>query len=188
MGERSETVLCEETVCNLFYNLVSPFGPDHPFTCIPMDLTEECGKPEEDWPFVTETCESLFQKWRAEEGMPATTGRRGRSNAVEEDEEPRDRSRSPAPRAVRPAHSKAAKPAGKKAVPEEIAEEAPPGHPRCTSAEDCAGDDACRLVIHLLDGDLRDPYCEVCWASFLGQNKTLEGVWEDTDEMYEAAT
>merc|ERR1712039_550448 len=181
--EHSDNVLCEDTVCRLFQGLVSPFGPDHPFSCIPFSLTEECGgKPEEDWPFISETVEALFEQWRSDDAAPASTGRRGRKKADEEDaEEGRDRSRSP----VRAARTRAARPAVKAEEP--VAEEAPPGHPRCTSAEDCVGDDACRLVVHLLDGDLRDAYCEVCWSSFLGQNKSLEGVWEDTDEMYDAA-
>mmetsp|Transcript_39418 Transcript_39418/g.122256 ORF Transcript_39418/g.122256 Transcript_39418/m.122256 type:complete len:440 (+) Transcript_39418:3-1322(+) len=53
------------------------------------------------------------------------------------------------------------------------------GHPDCTSEEDCIGLASNSLVRHILEGNRGDIYCQTCWESFLQQNHSLEGVWED---------
>jgi len=51
----------------------------------------------------------------------------------------------------------------------------PPGHPSCTSEEECIGAPDCQLIQHLLDGRPGDVYCELCWDSFSRRNPSLEG-------------
>ena len=38
-----------------------------------------------------------------------------------------------------------------------------------------------------MDGSPGDTYCETCWASFLEQNKQLEGVWQEDGTPYDLA-
>merc|ERR1740121_3387907 len=57
--------LSEETVSTLFAILISPFGEEHHFSCIPTELLPETGRPGMDWPFITQTTEALFESWRA---------------------------------------------------------------------------------------------------------------------------
>eukprot|EP00928_Gymnodinium_smaydae_P044589 TRINITY_DN29733_c0_g1_i2.p2 TRINITY_DN29733_c0_g1~~TRINITY_DN29733_c0_g1_i2.p2 ORF type:complete len:413 (-),score=85.14 TRINITY_DN29733_c0_g1_i2:6-1244(-) len=39
----------EEEMLSLFQNLMAPFGEDHPFSCVPMALTQRIGRPPHDW-------------------------------------------------------------------------------------------------------------------------------------------
>lgn len=59
-------------------------------------------------------------------------------------------------------------------------EDRAPGHPRCTSAEDCIGEPSAKLVQHVLpdDGGKGDIYCLTCWNCFLQENIELECTYE----------
>jgi hypothetical protein len=61
---------------------------------------------------------------------------------------------------------------------------AAPGHPGCTSQEDCVGDMNDRLVTNIVDGYLRDTYCESCWRSFLDIDPSLTGLCEGAGQLY----
>jgi len=60
-------------------------------------------------------------------------------------------------------------------------EEASPGHPECTSADDCIGTPEDRLMRHLHNGKAGDLYCEPCWESFCQRNPSLKGVFADEE-------
>lgn len=50
--ENAGILMAEDTIVNLFADLVAPFGEEHPFSCIPAALTATIGRPPRDWPFL----------------------------------------------------------------------------------------------------------------------------------------
>lgn len=50
--ENAGILMAEDTIVNLFGDLVAPFGEEHPFSCIPAALTATIGRPPRDWPFL----------------------------------------------------------------------------------------------------------------------------------------
>lgn len=55
--------LNEELLDGFFQALVSPFGLEDPFSCIPGELTENIGVPPPDWPFIPNVVHELFDEW-----------------------------------------------------------------------------------------------------------------------------
>jgi len=59
----SESVLTPDLIVDLFRMLIAPFGPEHPFSCIPRKLCGPIGPPPTDWDFVPQVVEELFAQW-----------------------------------------------------------------------------------------------------------------------------
>jgi len=202
--ENSETVLTPGNISRLFQNLIAPFGEAHEYSCIPIMFIENIGRPPRNWKFLRLTVEQLFRSWKEAAANPGPPSKRQKKATAaifdaynNGPEEPVD----DIPLQPEPANAITAKeevdpepeatdfqeeigavkeeggalpgegPAG------EDAEAA--GHPECTSEADCIGSPTDNLVRHMLGGDAGDVYCQTCWESFLFQNKTLEGIWED---------
>ena len=62
--DHSDSLITEVSVLRLFQSLVAPFGEDHPFSCVPADLTEAIGRPPHDWPFLRKAVRAMFASWR----------------------------------------------------------------------------------------------------------------------------
>ncbi|CAK0885034.1 unnamed protein product, partial [Prorocentrum cordatum] len=71
----SEQLLTLDSLLRLFGSLLAPFGEDHPFSCVPTELTERIGRPPRDWPHVARVARQLLASWRqpVPEGAPAPT-------------------------------------------------------------------------------------------------------------------
>jgi len=188
--EQAERTITRGSVLKLFQNLIAPFGDNHPFSCIPVVLTDQIGRPPQNWPFIHKAVEQLFLTWHQESSTGSSSKKRKtRSGAVSGGEDAVMEEEATPSRSVPWQHQ-----VGKRRLPSpEVShdEEDPDcagddrdrsGHPDCTSAEDCIGRPDDRLVRHILDGMDGDIYCETCWGSFLEQNPHLEGIWEDGAE------
>jgi len=177
--EGSEHILTVDTMGQFFSALLAPFGAEHPFSCIPRSLTSRIGVPPADWPFIWDTVQNLFNEWHGGQGESRPKKRRKKAKTWEDDEWGQEEGEAsagndlgtpgvqPAPVARMPAKKVATKAARRS------------GHPRCTSAEDCAGSPDATLIRHVLEDGPGDLYCQVCWASFKQRNPELEGVEEE---------
>lgn len=186
----SENVINERNVTVLFGNCVAPFGHDHPFSCIPNTFYPNGERPPKNWSYIRHVARNMFDQWEREMSAPSTKRRKTKSKggggvdpdlAAEEEQE-----------IGMEAEPEMEEPEGEEQ--DEFEADISPqataggdeGHPECTSQEDCIGTAEDRLVQHILadrnDGDI---YCESCWMSFLEQNSKLEGLYTDTNEMFE---
>jgi len=80
--ENSERLVTENNVTKLFARLVAPFGEDHPFSCIPAELTEGTGRPPHDWPFVRAAVREVLAAWRNPEPVGPAAKRQRRAEAA----------------------------------------------------------------------------------------------------------
>lgn len=197
--EGPDRALSHARVLRLFQASIAPFGEHHPFSCIPVVFTEVVGRPDCNWRFIRLTVEQLFASWRTEPSSSSKKRKPKRSTGAEDEDAVMEEVPSPsATKASRQSYEAAARrpepvqpeaaPAGRRRrppapEPEPVKEEVLEGHPDCTSVEDCIGSRDDCLVRHMLPGEeLGDVYCRSCWASFLDQNASLQGVWEDGEE------
>lgn len=197
--ENSERVITEHSVVKLFGNLVAPFGDDHPFSCIPQ-VFYDVDRPSRQWPYIRHATRKMFDAWARDVAAPSSKRRRKRKGGGEKEGE------EDAVHAVVEESAEVLPELHSEEAQEDVADQAldeqeqisgdedamldePPaehsgdGHPRCTSEEDCIGSSSSRLVQHSVPDGGGDLYCEVCWNSFLGEQK-LEGVFQDTGEEY----
>mmetsp|Transcript_63354 Transcript_63354/g.169208 ORF Transcript_63354/g.169208 Transcript_63354/m.169208 type:complete len:472 (-) Transcript_63354:124-1539(-) len=61
--EGSDMLLTPDSLTRLFSKLLAPFGDEHPFSCVPAALTQNCGRPPSGWPFIRGTSEALYNTW-----------------------------------------------------------------------------------------------------------------------------
>jgi len=170
LEQSGEGRLSEDSILGLFRALITPFGEEDPFSCIPAALTETIGRPPSDWPFLPEVVHELFARWSGEDWAQAPAGppkKRRRKNAEDK------------PPAGKPLWGSAAEAAAAEVAKEEDDNPIRDGHPTCTSAGDCIGSPEDQLVTHLLNGVPGDKYCGPCWISFCERNSNLEGLWEE---------
>lgn len=203
--EDVESVLTPGQVTRLFQNLMAPFGEGHEYTCIPVALIEQIGRPPRNWKFLKMAVQDMFREWR--EGASATQPAKRRRKAaapisdalpVEEEDGERIEAEQEVPmngtngsaRHEEEMEDQLSEPKEIEPKAEEDADDADMGHPECTSAEECTGNSTLQLVRHLLqEDDPGDVYCEACWAGYVDENPDLMGVWEDGEragELYSA--
>eukprot|EP00928_Gymnodinium_smaydae_P062138 TRINITY_DN46067_c0_g1_i1.p1 TRINITY_DN46067_c0_g1~~TRINITY_DN46067_c0_g1_i1.p1 ORF type:complete len:396 (+),score=118.98 TRINITY_DN46067_c0_g1_i1:87-1274(+) len=190
--ENSPEVMSEANITRLFQAMLTPFGEEHPYTCVPLMLTERIGNPPRKWDFIGKDVRALLARWRgqvqSQENAPAAKRRKKKGGAQAEvfdafaaadpeldfdGDAPEEEGDEELPHGMAAAGEEEELPAAE----EEEAEAE--GHPECTSAEDCIGSLDAKLVRHLLNGGRGDVYCSVCWESFLLSNPTLEGEYEE---------
>jgi len=53
----------ESSIAALFQQLVTPFGEDHPFSCVPFVLTKGIGRPPSNWPLIWQAASQLATSW-----------------------------------------------------------------------------------------------------------------------------
>lgn len=194
--ENSMEVLTPGNVSRLFQNLIAPFGESHEYSCIPIMFIETIGRPPRNWKFLRMTVQEMFRTWK--EGSSGSGGsaqpakrRKKADTSANEDMEVLPAEDAEDGSATNGIHAKEevdAEADGEADFGEENAKDNETGpHPECTSEEDCVGKPSDNLVRHMLEGDAGDVYCQSCWESFLSQNATLEGQWEDGEnagQMY----
>jgi len=61
--EYADRLFTPPTVQELFQRLLSPFGEENGFSCIPAELTKMSGPPPPTWGYVATAVRDLFQKW-----------------------------------------------------------------------------------------------------------------------------
>lgn len=185
--ENSEGVLTPGNVSRLFQNLIAPFGESHEYSCIPIMFIETIGRPPRNWKFLRLTVQEMFRTWKegdsSKSAQPPKRRRKAGASANEDmevlpAEDADDGSAGLGNGSTEEDADADADGEGDFAEDNGKDEEAGP-HPECTSEEDCVGKTSDCLVRHMLEGDAGDVYCESCWKSFLSQNPTLEGIWED---------
>ena len=192
--ENSEQVLTPGNVSRLFQNLIAPFGESHEYSCIPIMFIETIGRPPRNWKFLRMTVQNMFRSWK-EGSNGAQTAKRFKKadKSANDDMEvlPAEDTEDGSTGATNTSHAKEEVDADADKdgdFGENNAKESETGpHPECTSEEDCVGKPSDNLVRHMLEGDAGDVYCQSCWESFLSQNATLDGQWEDGEnagEMY----
>ena len=192
--ENSEQVLTPGNVSRLFQNLIAPFGESHEYSCIPIMFIETIGRPPRNWKFLRMTVQNMFRSWK-EGSNGAQTAKRFKKadKSANDDMEvlPAEDTDDGSTGATNGSHAKEEVDADADKdgdFGENNAKESETGpHPECTSEEDCVGKPSENLVRHMLEGDAGDVYCQSCWESFLSQNATLDGQWEDGEnagEMY----
>lgn len=192
--ENSEQVLTPGNVSRLFQNLIAPFGESHEYSCIPIMFIETIGRPPRNWKFLRMTVQNMFRSWK-EGSNGAQTAKRFKKadKSANDDMEvlPAEDTEDGSTGATNTSHAKEEVDADADKdgdFGENNAKESETGpHPECTSEEDCVGKPSENLVRHMLEGDAGDVYCQSCWESFLSQNATLDGQWEDGEnagEMY----
>jgi hypothetical protein len=185
--EGAESVLTNENVGQLFQTLIAPFGVEDPYTCMPQAVTGQIGRPPPDWVFVETAVTRLFGQWTGggDGFRPAKKRRKtgggggswsGYGEDGEQDEVPAASTSGKNSAKGRPR----AKVWAEKKVKQDLGSPGGdgakgPGHPRCTSEEDCIGAPEDQLVQHIFNGKPGDIYCVVCWESFSSRNPTLEG-------------
>jgi len=195
----AEGTLTDKNVLRLFQALVAPFGNDHPYSCIPHCLTENIGRPSQDWIFIKQVVKQIFDTWKVE-AMSCGTGNSFRKRKRVSNVAPVADSEAPPEPVKFFAHNAPVKgsfsevPISKSAKAEPFLkmEPSPAGsfdpedsperqHPDCTSADDCVGHWHHNLVRHdMIDVTQQgDVYCEGCWRSFFHENRKLQGTWED---------
>ncbi len=192
--ENSEQVLTPGNVSRLFQNLIAPFGESHEYSCIPIMFIETIGRPPRNWKFLRMTVQNMFRSWK-EGSNGAQTAKRFKKadKSANDDMEvlPAEDTDDGSTGATNTSHAKEEVDADADKdgdFGENNAKDSETGpHPECTSEEDCVGKPSENLVRHMLEGDAGDVYCQSCWESFLSQNATLDGQWEDGEnagEMY----
>jgi hypothetical protein len=62
----SEDILTVESVGRLFETLVTPFGEENPFTCIPGALIERIGRPPTGWDFISTAANDVMTKYNSD--------------------------------------------------------------------------------------------------------------------------
>eukprot|EP00437_Effrenium_voratum_P019158 CAMPEP_0181459468 /NCGR_PEP_ID=MMETSP1110-20121109/32841_1 /TAXON_ID=174948 /ORGANISM="Symbiodinium sp., Strain CCMP421" /LENGTH=423 /DNA_ID=CAMNT_0023583989 /DNA_START=37 /DNA_END=1308 /DNA_ORIENTATION=- len=199
--DQADTILSAQKIQQLFQNLIAPFGEGHDYTCIPVALVENIGRPPRNWRFLRQTVSKMLEDWKQAHATPQPAKRRKKAAQQPDEEmegEELEKEQEELGEVVNGKNG-LAKEEEEEALYEEDAElqdalvkdeeeelggagaDAPAemGHPECTSDGDCLGNPESSLVRHIIEGDDGDVYCEVCWASFLAHNEELEGQWED---------
>jgi len=181
----SERILSEDIAVRLFQKLLAPFGPENGFSCLPSILTENIGRPPDHWPFIRQTVRGIFRNWNAVATSGGAAKKRRKTAAAEDDDNENGSPPARAPPRRAPAVpdddppeeglDPEEPPADADLEGEDALEGDPPGHPMCTSQEDCQGSAEDILIRHILNGKNGDLYCRTCWESFLQQNPHLEG-------------
>lgn len=188
--ENAEQLFNQDTVTELFLRLVAPFGPDHPYSCIPKVLVETIGTPPPDWPYIEIGVQELFSEWGQPGGGSGSgeSSKKRRKTSAQSDYGQVDvsaKARANGKQLYKPSAKTGAVAA--KMPPGSIGRaskhgdsgqcEAGRGCGGCTSQEDCIGSPQSRLVQHLLAGEEGDIYCEPCWCTFVRRNPQLQGVF-----------
>mmetsp|Transcript_62454 Transcript_62454/g.115999 ORF Transcript_62454/g.115999 Transcript_62454/m.115999 type:complete len:396 (-) Transcript_62454:124-1311(-) len=185
--------LTEQNMIKVFKGATKPFGGGTDFTCIPKELVHQWPPSHSFDDFITGAVRKLVHSWETESYRPAKKRKtkapawdEAKPEAAEEEEEAAEM--NPEEDEFAPAEEAEDLPDDGVEEPPDVAE-APLGHPRCTSVEDCIGKPEDRLVQHVLDDAEQessgDVYCETCWASFLQeQGRQLEGRWLDDGTPY----
>ena len=176
---QSDRAIAEQQVLGLFRNLLVPFGDDSVYSCVPSCFTRQLGRPPRKWEFLQNCVSELVEVYFPGAGTTPFSKRR-RGGTAAETTRVSDDGCHRAEAGIGCANS-----AGHDLQPEQLPMIlAAPGHPGCTSQEDCVGDMNDRLVTYIVDGYLRDTYCERCWRSFLDMDPSLRGLCEDTGQLY----
>lgn len=171
--EQSQVGLNERTLKELLKHLITPFGEEHPYSCLPGAFIDRLGRPPADWAFIRTCVTELFRSWNGQSSGPAKKKRKTKNkNNTEEDEFAK--ALLPTGEAGEEAATKfGAEPSAEDGTDEGF------GHPKCTSVDDCIGSPLHPLVRHVHNGKPGDIYCEPCWESFCQRNPNLKGVPEE---------
>jgi len=76
VNNESERLLTERNSASLFRKLMAPFGPDHPFSCVPGVLTQSIGRPPPNWAFIGQQVRSIFMSWQSQKSGGSSKKRR----------------------------------------------------------------------------------------------------------------
>jgi len=76
VNDESERLLTERNSASLFRKLMAPFGPDHPFSCVPGVLTQSIGRPPPNWAFIGQQVRSIFMSWQSQKSGGSSKKRR----------------------------------------------------------------------------------------------------------------
>jgi hypothetical protein len=176
---QSDRAIAEQQVLGLFRDLLAPFGEESAYSCIPSCFTRQLGRPPREWPFLRNCVGELVEVHFPGTGTTPLSKRRRGGCATETTRVP-DGDCHRAEAGIGCANFD-----GHDLEPEQLPMIlAAPGHPGCTSQEDCVGDMNDRLVTNIVDGYLRDTYCESCWRSFLDIDPSLTGLCEGAGQLY----
>lgn len=186
--DSSERLITESSVTKLFERSVAPFGDNHPYTCIPQVFFPHGERPGRNWPYIRVATRKMFVAWERERNAPSSKRRkRGGGGGGDEENAAAEVRPEPHPEvaedeaACEQDHVSGDEDAISAADGPEGAEG---GRDGCTSQEDCIGSADDRLIVHQLNGESGDVYCEACWQSFLEQNPSLPGVFQDNNQPY----
>merc|ERR1719277_2193850 len=65
--ESSQAGLNENTLKELLKRLITPFGEEHPYSCLPGAFIDRLGRPPPDWAFIRTCVADLFRGWSQRE-------------------------------------------------------------------------------------------------------------------------
>jgi len=165
--ENAGVDITENLVAVLFRNLISPFGNQVPFSCVPVQLTNMAGgPPPREWKQIRTVTRQVLAAWE-DEGERSAKRKKCREQAEA----------GTIDDGVNTCRAK------EEEEFEEDEEKLAQGHELCTSVEDCVGSQEDRLVRHMADKGDGDVYCETCWRKFVVENPALEACWEDSGVM-----
>ena len=178
--QNPKNILTEESVTRLFNNLVSPFGDDHPFTCIPGQSSQERLYQQENRRhrriYISFSVSQMFEPWEE-----VTTKRRRTTSSVQDViivKEEQQEIQACDDIGLSEAEKEHCCDSSESSIENLRCRD-------CASRAECIGQDGDRLVIQILDTvELGDTYCSVCWHSFLETSPHLEGMFEDDRTRY----
>ena len=153
-----------------------PFGSSHPFSCAPQVLTENIGRPPENWIFIRQTIRALLRRWEKQASVGSARANKKRRATSVSHTIPSARTTLESDYKTEPAEQDEVIQDNVDVISSEAADDSDRElQPECTSQEDCQGSMQDILIRHIRDGKPGDVSCKTCWDSFLAQNLALEG-------------
>lgn len=188
------STLSRNNILTLFQGLVSPFGDNNPFSCVPMHLLSGGGPPPREWEFLGRAVDELFHEWDeiarrgkkagdkkkwsaassaarlpspslARESTTASLARESTTGRVEQQQLSTRAKPRPRPKS-----------ASLSVRTPVVAERCPSGHDRCAVGDECAGSASDNLIQHWIDTSTKGSiFCRTCWNILKANNPDLKG-------------